>query len=241
MKFSKLKQILPSIVFPPLLIFAFIQLINQQIVKTLETQIYYEYKVYLMNSAAFSKMEIYFKDLMVIGLFYLIVYYVFLYTDITSEQDTSIHMFMMSRFKNVSHYWLYLFSKYLKNSLIISMGYGAILVIISNTQQVRFNLSPNVLFELLLQGIKISLLMVLLKLFYNFINITTKNGSKSIYKLFTLFIWLITDIFIGRYHWIVMPDTYDINLRYISIYVCLIVMTLILYWSYSKKIGEYYD
>lgn len=225
----------------PLLTITFIHLVNVHLDTTHGFQIYDEYKVYFMNSAAFSRVGLYFKDIIIFGVLNLIVYYLFLYTDTVSEQETSIHMFMMSRFKSITCYWLYLFLKYLKNSFVIITGYGALLVAFSNAQHVRFVLSPNSLVELFLQDIKIMLLMVFLKLFYNFINITTKNGSRSIHKIFTVFMLLLADIIIGKYHLIVMPDSYDINLRYISIYICFIVMTYFLYWGHSKKIGEYYD
>ncbi|MBK2401642.1 beta-carotene 15,15'-monooxygenase [Erysipelothrix rhusiopathiae] len=241
MKFRKIKKFLPCMMVLPLLTITFIHLLNVHLDTVHGFQIYDEYKVYFMNSSAFIRVGLYFKDIIVFGVLNLIVYYLFLYTDTVSEQETSIHMFMMSRFKSITRYWIYLFLKYLMNSFVIIMGYGALLVAFSNTQHVRFVLSPNSLVELFLQGIKIALLMVFLKLLYNFINIATKNGSRSIHKIFTVFMLLLADIIIGKYHLIVMPDTYDINLRYISIYICFIVMTYFLYWGHSKKIGEYYD
>lgn len=75
-----------------------------------------------MNQAAFSRVGLYFKDIIILGVLNLTVYYLFLYTDAVSEQETSIHMFMMSRFKSITRYWLYLFLIYLKNSFTIIMG-----------------------------------------------------------------------------------------------------------------------
>ncbi|MDE8082755.1 CRISPR-associated DxTHG motif protein, partial [Erysipelothrix rhusiopathiae] len=62
MKFRKIKKILPCMMVLTLLTITFIHLVNVHLDTTHGFQIYDEYKVYFMNSAAFSRVGLYFKD-----------------------------------------------------------------------------------------------------------------------------------------------------------------------------------